>query len=140
MLRGTEHSQSIFTQTGLDCAQVVARYNLAVETIPSHALESSMFVVQCLEEAAKTENNRPVVLVVDALDEADQPNTLSRENVLLLPPSLPANVFIVASSRPTDDLHLQISRQKSLFIEPNSEGNLLDVTRFIEDRMQRFIQ
>jgi hypothetical protein len=121
---------------GNACAQVVARYSLAVETIPSHALESSMFLVQCLEEAAKKEANRPVVLVVDALDEADPPNTLFRENVLLLPQSLPANVFIVASSRPTDDLHLQVNRQKSLFIEPTSEGNLLDVTRFIEGRIE----
>jgi Domain of unknown function (DUF4062)/NACHT domain len=121
---------------GNACAQVIARYNLSVETIPSHALESSVFLVQCLEEAAKKDANRPVVLVVDALDEADPPNTLFRQNVLLLPPSLPANVFIVASSRPTDDLHLQVSRQKSLFIEPNSERNLLDVTRLIEDRLK----
>jgi hypothetical protein len=115
------------------CAQIIARYRLPHDSLPDGATEDSNFLLQCLEEAASEPKNRPVVLVVDALDESDRLSLPPRANLLFLPPSLPEGAFIIATSRPLDNLRLVVSNQKSLFLEPGSAGNILDIQAFIED-------
>jgi hypothetical protein len=98
--------------------------------------EDSSFLVQCLEEAAANPDNRPVVLVADALDESERLGLPPRVNSLYLPPSLPEGAYIVISSRPLDDLKLVVSNSQPLFLEPDSENNLLDIRAYIENYLQ----
>jgi hypothetical protein len=53
------------------CAQLIARYNLDHDYIPEDAGNDSGFLIQCLEEAASLRDSRPIVFVIDALDESD---------------------------------------------------------------------
>jgi hypothetical protein len=115
------------------CAQLIARYDLPHNIIPEGATEDSNFLLQCLEEAATNPKNHPVVLVVDALDESERDDLPARVNALYLPPTLPDGAYIVLTSRPLDDLRLEISNQKRLFLEPDSDGNMLDIRAYIEN-------
>jgi hypothetical protein len=140
-MRGYPHHFNVATQNirsprqflSNACAQVIARYDLPHEEIPKGATKDSNFLLQCLQEAAAKPENRPVVLIVDGLDEAERDNLPPRVNTLYLPPTLPEGAYIVASSRPLENLKLQVSKQTELYLEPDSEGNLLDIQEFIEN-------
>lgn len=118
------------------CAQIIARYDLPYQFLPDDATEDSSFLVQCLEEAAVKPENQPVVLVVDALDESERLGLPPRVNSLYLPPSLPGGAYIVVTSRPLDDLKLVVSYSQSLFLEPDSKNNLLDIRSYIGNYLQ----
>jgi hypothetical protein len=118
------------------CAQIIARYDLSHEFLPDGATEDSSFLVQCLEEATNKPENRPVVLAVDAVDESERLGLPPRVNSLYLPPSLPEGAYIVVTSRPLDDLKLAVSNPQSLFLEPDSENNLLDIQAYIKNYLQ----
>jgi hypothetical protein len=113
------------------CAQIVARYRLPHPVLPDAASEDPGFLVQCLGEAAARPENRPVVLVVDALDESERLGIGPGGNLLHLPVSLPEGAYLVVASRPLDDLQLEVSNSRELFLEPDSEGNLVDIRTYI---------
>ncbi|MGN8185557.1 ATP-binding protein [Burkholderia sp. 22088] len=85
-------------------AQLIGRYELPAllldEVLPGLATRPD-FLQRLLFDAAlardRISHGEPIVLVIDALDEAGTPN---RQNVLGLPSVLPDNVYIVASMRP----------------------------------------
>lgn len=114
------------------CAQLIARYNLGHKFIPEDATEDSNFLVQCLQEAAADATNHPVVLAIDALDESERSNLPARVNALYLPPALPQGAYIVVTSRPLDDFKLEVANQQQLFLEPGSDGNMLDIRAYLE--------
>jgi hypothetical protein len=119
------------------CAQLIARYGLEYEEIPQRAFEDSGFLMQCLGEAAENSENHPVVLTIDALDEADRLGLAPAVNSLYLPSSLPQGVYIVVTTRPLDDMRLQVARQQVLDLEADSEGNLQDITTYIAAYTER---
>lgn len=119
------------------CAQIIARYELEHEEIPQRAFEDSGFLMQCLGEAAANSENRPIVLAIDALDEADRLGLAPAVNSLYLPSSLPQGVYIVVTTRPLDDMRLQVARQRVLDLEADSEGNLQDITTYIAAYTER---
>jgi hypothetical protein len=127
------------TRTFLEnaCAQIIARYDLVHEEIPQRAFEDSGFLVQCLSEAASDPDNHPIVLAIDALDEVDRLELAATANVLYLPPSLPQGVYVVATTRPLDDIRLSVAQQRVLDLEADSEGNLQDITTYIEAYVER---
>jgi hypothetical protein len=118
-------------------AQLIARYELKYDELPPNSTEDSGFLTQCLGEAAGNRENHPLVLTIDALDEADRLGMASAVNTLYLPPSLPKGVYIVLTTRPLDDMHLQVAEQQTLDLEADSEGNLQDITSYIEAYVQR---
>lgn len=118
------------------CAQIIACYGLPHKFLPDSATEDSGFLVQCLGQAAANPQNRPVVFVVDALDESERRGLPRRVNTLYLPPVLPEGAYIVVTSRLLNDLQLQVSNSKSLFLEPTSDGNLLDVRTYVANRLR----
>jgi hypothetical protein len=127
------------TRTFLEnaCAQLIARYDLDHDEIPPRAFEDSGFLVQCLSEAAADPKNHPVVLAVDALDEADRLGMPAAVNMLYLPFSLPEGAYVVATTRPLDDLHLSVAEIRVLDLEADSQGNLQDITTYIESYVER---
>ena len=119
------------------CAQLIARYNLPQKQLPSNAGDDSGFLMECISEAAKDSKNHPIVLAVDSLDEADRTGLAPGVNSLYLPPSLPRGVFVVLTTRPLDDMHLQVSPQKQFDIEATSEINSKDIEAYTSEFIAR---
>jgi hypothetical protein len=77
------------------CAQLIVRYGLDHPSLPPEAGEDSGFLSRLLAEAAERARDRdelPVLVVVDALDEAEDSGLDPAANRLYLPPVLPAGV------------------------------------------------
>jgi hypothetical protein len=119
------------------CAQLIGRYKLKHDEIPHRAFDDSGFLAQCLGEAAAAPENHPIVLAIDALDEADMLGLTAAANALYLPFSLPEGVYVVVTTRPLDDPRLSVAQQRVLDLEADSEGNLQDITTYIEAHVQR---
>ena len=113
------------------CAQLIARYDLPHKELPPDAADDGGYLLQCLGEAAANSKNHPIVVAIDSLDEVDRLGLASAVNTLYLPSSLPQGVYIVATTRPLEDLHLQVMRQKIFDIEAVSEDNLRDIDAYI---------
>lgn len=79
--------------------QVIARYGLPHITLPPSAGETSDWFYERLKEAANFSDD-PVVVVIDAIDEAD--STPPGHNWLHLPSDLPEGVYTVLIHRPGD--------------------------------------
>jgi hypothetical protein len=118
-------------------AQLIARYGLEHKELPPGGTDDSGFLIQCLGEAAAKRGKEPIILAIDALDEADRLGLAPAVNSLYLPNSLPVGVFIVVTTRPLDDLRLYVARQQVLDLEADSEGNMQDITAYIETYVQR---
>jgi hypothetical protein len=119
------------------CLQLIARYNLPHNVLPQNATENSSFLSQCLNEAADVRANHPVVIAIDALDEADHTGLPAEVNALYLPPSLPDGVYIIVTVRRIIDLHLHVSNRQTLDLEANSDSNLQDIRVYIEKYARR---
>ena len=117
------------------CAQLIVRYGLDYPTLPSNAGEDSGFLSQLLTEAAdRTHRNGepPVVVVVDALDEAEDIGLAASANRLYLPPALPAGVFFVLTTREETDYRLNVDHETGIWLRDDDPANERDVARYIE--------
>jgi hypothetical protein len=119
------------------CAQMIARYNLPYKQLPEDAGRDSSFLSKLLVEAAADEKRRPVVLLVDALDEAERETLGVRANILFLPRALPQGAYLVVTTRPLDDLQLQVERRQDLLLDPDSSGNKGDISAYIENYLSQ---
>lgn len=127
------------TRTFLEniCLQLISRYHLPYQTLPQSATDDSGFFTQCLSEAAIKQSNQPIVIAIDALDEADQTGLAPNVNSLYLPSSLPEGVYVILTSRRMSDLHLQVSKSQILDLEADSDGNLQDIKSYINKYLMR---
>lgn len=80
------------------CKQLVARYQLPYDPLPSNATQDGEFLGQLLDEVAQRRNGKPVVIAVDALDEVDS-GSYRDANILYLPPHLPDGVYFIITKR-----------------------------------------
>ena len=106
--------------------------NTAEAVLPGSAARPE-FLQNLLKEAAdrrdRTRPGEPIVLVVDALDEAGTP---SGQNVLGLPRILPRGVYLVVSHRPVD---VTLFVEGPRHVEPlkaEDQKNLADMRAFLE--------
>jgi len=111
--------------------QVISKYNLDMGEWPERATQDSRFFVECLGKAAHNQENHPIIIAVDAIDESDQSTLPSSANSLLLPSYLPEGVFVIVTSRFLDEYRLNVSKIKILNLESDSKGNLQDVEEYI---------
>ena len=94
------------------------------------------FLNQVLDEAAgKLKDNDKLVIVVDALDEADRSGLSPRTNILYLPQVLPPNVFIVVTTREKDDIRLQAANSRVFKLLADSSFNIRDAREYIHGKM-----
>jgi len=80
------------------CKQLVARYQLPYDPLPSNATQDGEFLGQLLDEVAQRRNGKPVVIAVDALDEVNS-GSYRDANILYLPPHLPNGVYFIITRR-----------------------------------------
>jgi hypothetical protein len=114
------------------CAQLIARYKLSHLELPPEATQDSGFLSRLLSEAAQQEPNRPVIVLVDALDEAEDTGLTTSTNRLYLPPILPVGVFFIVTSREEHDYRLVVDRREDIYLRDDDPHNLADVRRYIE--------
>jgi hypothetical protein len=96
------------------CAQVMLQYGLAPRSTRAALADTGAAVVGVLRDAVEARPGDPVVLLIDALDEADPPEP--GKNPLKLPFSLPAGAFIVVTTRRTDRV-LELRAEKFRVLE-----------------------
>ena len=117
------------------CAQLIVRYGLDHLTLPPQAGEDSGFLSQLLAEAAdraRQNGGLPVVVVVDALDEAEDTGLLPSANRLFLPRALPAGVFFVLTTREEADYRLDVDNETQIWLRDDDPANEQDAARYIE--------
>lgn len=119
------------------CAQIVVRYGLPYTALPPKATSDSGFLVQLLGEATAVTEGNPVIVVVDALDEAHDANLGPRQNRLLLPASLPDRVLFVLTTRPKQEYRLVVDAVRTIDLDERDPRNRVDIVdyivRFIEE-------
>jgi hypothetical protein len=117
------------------CAQLIVRYGLDHPRLPPQAGEDSGFLSQLLMEAADRARQRgelPVVVVVDALDEAEDIGLAPSANRLYLPRALPPGVFFVLTAREEDDYRLDVDNESEIWLRDDDPANERDVASYIE--------
>jgi hypothetical protein len=77
-------------------ATLIVRHGLGYATLPARVSDDATFLDRILRESVQRAGG-PIWVVVDGLDEADPPAPGS--NPLLLPPKLPAGVYVVVTRR-----------------------------------------
>jgi CHAT domain/NACHT domain len=119
------------------CSQLIATYGLENASLPPEATQDSRFLSSLLEKvSAKLQPGEKAILVVDALDEADSTLLARGANALYLPSTLPPGVYVVATSRRTEEAALRIEcEQAVLYIEQDSAGNVADVRELVESKL-----
>lgn len=115
------------------CAQLAVRYGLNYDVLPADADKNSGFFVQLLSEAAAKSVGSPVVIAIDALDEAEARDLSPQENILLLPPTLPRNVYVVVTSREKAFIRLVVDPSQLFPVDliDDDPRNQADIRTFI---------
>ena len=116
------------------CAQLIVRYKLPYDELPPDAGRDAGFLDVLLRDtaaAATAQDDLPVVLVVDALDEAEEPSGPDYRagvNRLKLPATLPDGVVVVATIRTgVPDLLTMARRAEPISLRWDDPLNLADV-------------
>ncbi|MCG5220031.1 ATP-binding protein [Streptosporangium sp. KLBMP 9127] len=114
------------------CAQLVARHGL------SHALltetPSSAHLSRVLRlAAASADEENPLVIAIDALDEAEDPE--HGGNRLHLPRVLPPHTYVIATSRELADDFLVVDHRHDLHLADDSAENLHDIAQYVRARL-----
>ena len=81
---------------------------------------------------AVAKSAEPVVVVVDALDEAEDTGLPAAVNRLYLPRTLPEGAFFVLTSRPERDYRLDVDHLTEIWVREDDPQNLRDVGRYVE--------
>jgi hypothetical protein len=115
------------------CAQLIVRYGLEHTELPAEATRDSGFLGRLLAEAAAKESGSPVVVLVDALDEAEDAGLAAAANRLLLPQVLPTPVYFIVSTREKEEYRLVVDRREDIYLDDKSTQNLEDVRQHIEN-------
>jgi hypothetical protein len=112
------------------CVQLIMRYSLEYVSLPPDSGRDSAFLSQILIEASKKANGTPIVILVDALDEAEDSAPVA-SNCLYLPPALPENVYFVATSRDVVDFRLDVNARRDIYLKEDDPKNVADIRNYI---------
>jgi hypothetical protein len=115
------------------CAQLIVRYQLPHAMLPPEASQDSAFLSQLLAEAASEAGGKPIVVLVDALDEAEDAGLAATVNRLYLPAVLPERVFFILTSREQIDYRLDVDRREDLYVRDDDPQNLNDVRAYVRN-------
>lgn len=118
------------------CAQLIAKYGLPYEVLPTDATTDSGFFKSLLEDIALSlPNGDRLVIVVDALDEVDITSAAAGANVLYLPLVVPERVYLILSMRRVE-LPLRVECERATFdLDAASAANQADVAEFLHRRV-----
>jgi AAA ATPase domain len=109
--------------------QLASRYGLESALPASSPATSAVFSELLRQAAGKIGPEAPLIIAVDALDEADPAN--NGANRLLLPPVLPSNVYFLVTSRPLVGYQLSVDQRRTITIAEDDPQNLRDIRSYI---------
>jgi hypothetical protein len=111
------------------CAQLITRYDLRRDILPIDVGTNSGFFHRLLVEAVN-KSSLPVVVLVDALDEAEKP-VAKGVNKLHLPSDLPAHCYVIVTNRLGASRDIIASRSTdAIEIHETSEENRVDIISY----------
>jgi hypothetical protein len=113
------------------CAQLIIRYDLDRYALFDADVNNSALFSNLLSEAVGKEPDKPLVILIDALDESGTVQLQPKDNRLFLPATLPAGVFIVITSRPLEDYRLEVDRCHTIYTNAGAPLNLGDISAHI---------
>ena len=117
------------------CAQLIVRHGLTDERLPASVGNDSSFLSDIFSRASAG-RDAPVVLLVDALDEAETPP--AGVNRLCLPRELPLGVFIIATLRTGTDAQIDSPHLcDDIIVAEDGESNRADVRAYISGFLAR---
>ncbi|HEY5248697.1 MAG TPA: hypothetical protein VIJ15_09665 [Dermatophilaceae bacterium] len=126
--RGLTRSEQFLTHT---CAALITRYELGYPHVPVRAGEDSTFLERLLRQAVEARAGAALFVVVDALDEADEPS--AGANPLLLPAEVPESVYFVVTRRPGRALITVPSTPREHYlIRRDDPEQHADITAYLE--------
>lgn len=114
------------------CAQLSARHGVVGGPLPYDSAARTERLMRMLNAAVSV--TRPLVVVVDALDESELPED-SPANWLALPPALPAGVHFVLSSRKLDTYRLSPGFEPLEIDGIHNAHNRRDIVTYIEQQL-----
>lgn len=120
------------------CAQLIVRYDLDHSLLPPKATENSEFLSQLLRETVEKGAHKPIVILVDALDEVGDVGLHQDINRLSLPPDLPEGVFFVVTKREEFDDRLSVGRRKDIYLKDDDPRNLQDVRQHMGNFVEEY--
>lgn len=123
------------------CAQLIAVYGLSYTSLPPETTQNNGFLNRLLNEVSeKTKQNGKCIIVVDALDEAEDLSPQTGANVLLLPRVLPPGIFLIATLRrePKEKIQLRIDipEQMERHLQQDEPGNSADIDEYIQGQVR----
>jgi hypothetical protein len=120
------------------CCQLIARYKLSYEFLPSNTTTDGVFLSELLREAKALAPNEKLVIAVDALDEVNPIDYISNlVNILYLPSELPEGVYFVMTSQRVE-MKLSVRVPLNLFnLMEEREQNLEDTRKYIEQEITK---
>jgi transcriptional regulator with XRE-family HTH domain len=117
------------------CARIIGRYELPHVSLPQDYYRDGSFFSKLLEEAAAGLNGSDrLIVVIDALDEVHDARQPGPNNLLFLPPTLPKNVYVIATTRRLQDLRLRVSDLFRIDIDAGSPANSRDVEAYVRHK------
>jgi serine/threonine-protein kinase len=116
--------------------QLSRLYDARSASIAGQVPAASIRIMELLSRAAEARpKGEPLVVVVDALDEAKENDGSSSQNVLQLPVVLPEGVFLLVSRRRKEVRLLTHEPVYSLDLFDHPEGNRRDVEEYLRGRL-----
>jgi hypothetical protein len=143
--RGYVHHFNIASQNicsirdflGNICSQLISRYGLPHTSLSDSALLDSGFLSRLLGEVVRQSPGQRIVVLIDALDEAeDAPRAGTvprRPNCLYLPPVLPHGVYFIVTTREKDTYQLVVDRSKFIYLRDDDPQNTEDVRTYVRN-------
>jgi hypothetical protein len=122
------------------CAQLIVHYGLERATIPPEAVKDSGFLTQLLSEAVRSAAGSNVIVLVDALDEAEDFGLEPSANRLYLPATLPTGVFFVLTSREQIDYRMVVDHREDIYLRDDDPQNLQDIRTYVENYLDEFFE
>lgn len=112
------------------CARLIARYDLPWDRLPDDFDQDGRFLTKILEQAsAARDDDTPVIIAIDALDEVDA--SPGGPNPLLLPLALPRGVYLVVTARHQTDLGLH-GQVKEVVLDSADSRNMADIHAYVK--------
>jgi transcriptional regulator with XRE-family HTH domain len=110
------------------CTRLITRFKLPYQELPDGYDQSSAFLGKLLSEASRQlSDSTRLILAIDALDEAVSSSDKTNSNSMFLPSGLPAHVYVVLTSRFSEDVLLQAMNVYQHDLDAQSKDNIKDV-------------
>ena len=146
------------------CSQLILKYGLEYSDLPSPERDSpeSNFQEEQKEEQKRNMNNenqrikkyrmffeeelisqitekeKTVIILIDALDEAEEKLIQDRSNLLFLPKSLPDGIFFLITARPDKNYSLFVDNRRNIEMDDRDPRNINDVRRYVQEFLNKY--